>query len=82
MRHYIIINAINRDLIDYSKVNQVSIDALRYSNNFEKILLSYEGDKLPRFFYDCIGQVQGLNRLDTRILMNSSSWSTPEEEIL
>ena len=82
MRRYIVINAINRDLIDYSKVLQVSIDSLIYSNNFEKILLSYEGDKLPDFFYDCIGQVKGLNRLDARNLMNSSSWSEPEEEIL
>lgn len=79
-REYIILNSNDKRFIDWDSVCESSIDAVRWSNNREKILLSYRRGK-PTFLDKC----QGWRLIDKgrlRILTSTSlGWTNKEEEI-
>jgi len=79
-REYIILNSNDKDFIDWDSVCEVSIDAVRWSNNCEKILLSYRRGR-PAFLDKC----QGWRLIDKgrlRMLVSTSlGWTHEEEEI-
>jgi hypothetical protein len=82
MRRYIVINSIDINLIDFSEVCQVTIDSLIFSNNNEKILLSYEGSDVPSFLSECVGVRSTMSRFQARTMMNSIGWTDKDEEII
>ena len=79
-REYIILNSNDKDFIDWDSVCEVSIDAVRWSNNHEKILLSYRGGK-PLFLDECQGW-RLISKERLRVLTSTSlGWCNIEEEI-
>ena len=79
-RKYIILNSNDKDFIDWNSVCEVSIDTVRWSNNYEKILLSYRRYR-PNFLDKCQGW-RLIDRERLRILTSTSlGWCNVEEEI-
>tara|TARA_R100000541_G_scaffold59086_1_gene71755 strand:+ start:85 stop:333 length:249 start_codon:yes stop_codon:yes gene_type:complete len=79
-RRYIILNSNDRSFVDWLEVCEVSIEAVRWSNNGEKILLSYIGHK-PAFLNDCGGYRLVTKKFLRELTSTSTGWSNIEEEI-
>jgi hypothetical protein len=79
-RNYIILNSNDATHIVWSQVCEISIDAVRWSNNYEKILLSYRRRK-PSFIDKCQGW-RIIDKANLRKLTSTSTgWCNIEEEI-
>jgi len=79
MRYYIVMNKVDIGKIDFSEINQTCINTLTYSNNSEKILLSYM-DTYPSFLNECVGVRSIMSRMEAIRMIDSKGWMDENEE--
>ena len=78
---YAVINLTDVELIDFSQINETSINTIRKSIDDTQFVIKWEEGNIPTFISDSsVVPVAEYDHHAMLILMQSSEWSEPIEE--